>query len=407
MIKVTVKINGIEYSLKGREDEKYLKEVAEYVDSKVREIKTKSPSLSTVDYCVLAALNIADELYKADIELGEFNKKKSALEEMNLDLKESIKGLIEENEKIKINQENSLNEFNEEIKVLKDEIKVLMEEKNDLAIENNDLKKDNNILSNLNNKLNEEIVQVNNLSEILNKEIVDIKEKNSALEKNIDKCRNAENSYKAKIDSLNNEIKLSINKSEENKRKEQVLKEEINNVKKENHKLDQEINKVLHSKSLLEDELDIAQSKNLEVKEQLDTLNYDFSELEGKLENNKKELIKEKELNRSLVEELNSIHKSIKVLEDDNLQSNEDMELLNNEIAELKDEIEIKNNELIDARKIAERLSYEKKKIMENGKESRQELKTNKYKVLDLEKKLMDAQIEIAKLKREKNPLMK
>ena len=132
-----------------------------------------------------------------------------------------------------------------------------------------------------------------------------------------------------------------------------------------------------------------------------------LSDLEYKYEDNKKELVKEKELNRSLVEELNSIHKNMKSLEDDNLQNNENVELLNKEIIELKDELEVKNNELIEARDKAEKLSYEKQKIMENGKDSRQELKTSKYKVLDLEKKLMDAQIEIAKLKKERNPLMK
>ena len=82
--------------------------------------------------------------------------------------------------------------------------------------------------------------------------------------------------------------------------------------------------------------------------------------------------MKEKELNRSLVEELNSIHKNIKALEDDNLQNNESVELLNKEIIELKDELELKNNELIEARDKAEKLSYEKQKIMENGKDSRQ-----------------------------------
>ena len=87
MIKVTVKINGIEYSLKGREDENYLKEVAEYVNSKMNEIKTKNPLLSTVDSGVLAALNIADELYKADIEIEEFKKKKESLEERNSGLR--------------------------------------------------------------------------------------------------------------------------------------------------------------------------------------------------------------------------------------------------------------------------------------------------------------------------------
>ena len=38
---VTVKINGMEYNLKGKEDEKYLLEVADYVDGKFKEISSK------------------------------------------------------------------------------------------------------------------------------------------------------------------------------------------------------------------------------------------------------------------------------------------------------------------------------------------------------------------------------
>ena len=169
MIKVTVKINGIEYSLKGREDENYLKEVAEYVNSKMNEIKTKNPLLSTVDSGVLAALNIADELYKADIEIEEFKKKKESLEERNSGLREGIKELREENDKLKADKEKAVKDLEGKIKVLQDEIKVLMEEKNVLAIENNDIKKDNNILTNLNNKLNEEIVQVNKVKYLIKK----------------------------------------------------------------------------------------------------------------------------------------------------------------------------------------------------------------------------------------------
>ena len=46
MIKVTVKINGKDYNLVGREDEKYLKDLAEYVNSRISEVKGKNPLLS-------------------------------------------------------------------------------------------------------------------------------------------------------------------------------------------------------------------------------------------------------------------------------------------------------------------------------------------------------------------------
>ena len=35
---VTVIINGVEYNLRGKEDEKYLLDVAAYVDTKIKEI---------------------------------------------------------------------------------------------------------------------------------------------------------------------------------------------------------------------------------------------------------------------------------------------------------------------------------------------------------------------------------
>ena len=313
MIKVTVKINGIEYNLKGREDENYLKEVAEYVDSKINEIKTKNALLSTVDSGVLAALNIADELYKADLEIEDFKKKSESLKEKNLELREEmseqIKALEElrkEVDEIKEDKEKTLKDFNDKIKILQDEIKALIEEKNVLAIENNDIKKESNIVKNLNNKLNEEIVQVNNLSEILNKEIVEVKEKNINLKNNINKYIDNEKGYKSKIEDLNKEISGLNEREKENNINENILKEE-----------------------------------------------------------------------------------------------------LDKEIIELKDELELKSNELSEAIEKAKKLSYEKQKIMESSKDSRQELKTNKYKVLDLEKKLMDAQIEIAKLKKARNPLIK
>ena len=43
---VTVVINGIEYNLRVKEDERYLSEVAAYVDTKIREISGSNKKLS-------------------------------------------------------------------------------------------------------------------------------------------------------------------------------------------------------------------------------------------------------------------------------------------------------------------------------------------------------------------------
>ena len=56
---VTVKINGVEYNLKGKEDDEYLLKVAAYVDSKFKEISVNNNKLSLSSVAVLSALNIA------------------------------------------------------------------------------------------------------------------------------------------------------------------------------------------------------------------------------------------------------------------------------------------------------------------------------------------------------------
>ena len=65
---VTVKINGMEYNLKGKEDDEYLLKVSEYVDGKFKEVSSNNNKLSISSVAVLSALNIADELFKCNKE---------------------------------------------------------------------------------------------------------------------------------------------------------------------------------------------------------------------------------------------------------------------------------------------------------------------------------------------------
>jgi cell division protein ZapA len=60
----TVQIFGREYKIKGYADRDYILRVAEYVDGKMRELARNSSLPSHDRLAILAALNIADELWQ-------------------------------------------------------------------------------------------------------------------------------------------------------------------------------------------------------------------------------------------------------------------------------------------------------------------------------------------------------
>jgi cell division protein ZapA len=62
---VTIQIYGESYTLKAGGDPSYIKEVAAFVDGKMREISSGGKAITTDKVAMLAALNIADELFKA------------------------------------------------------------------------------------------------------------------------------------------------------------------------------------------------------------------------------------------------------------------------------------------------------------------------------------------------------
>ena len=59
-----VNIYGTEYPIKGTTDVEYIKRVAQYVDSKMREVNKNISIDSSLKVSILAALNITDELFK-------------------------------------------------------------------------------------------------------------------------------------------------------------------------------------------------------------------------------------------------------------------------------------------------------------------------------------------------------
>lgn len=61
---VEVTILGQKYTLKGDASEEYIKKLAAYVDGKLKEVHSASPSITPLKAAILASLTIADELHK-------------------------------------------------------------------------------------------------------------------------------------------------------------------------------------------------------------------------------------------------------------------------------------------------------------------------------------------------------
>lgn len=60
----TVEILGREYRIRGVADEEYIREVAKYVDEKMREVQQATALPSQDRLGILVALNIADEFFQ-------------------------------------------------------------------------------------------------------------------------------------------------------------------------------------------------------------------------------------------------------------------------------------------------------------------------------------------------------
>lgn len=90
--RVTVTIDGQEYTLVASEDAAYMRKVAAHVDTKIQEVR-QGGKVSSTDAAVLAALNMADEYFKS-LEAAENLRMqiKESLEEskkLNLELSEA------------------------------------------------------------------------------------------------------------------------------------------------------------------------------------------------------------------------------------------------------------------------------------------------------------------------------
>ena len=89
---VKVDIYGKEYTVKGQADSTYIESVAEYVDSKMKEVDANVPFESSLRVAILAAMNITDELFS---QKSSKNVKNDDLEEKAKILAQALEDTLE------------------------------------------------------------------------------------------------------------------------------------------------------------------------------------------------------------------------------------------------------------------------------------------------------------------------
>lgn len=136
---LNVKINGIDYNLKGEEDEEYLIKISSYVDKKVKAMLESNDKLSTSSAAVLCALNSVDEMFKMQVKCKRLASRIEQMEKIELEFqnqitesKKKLKNLEDFNAELKQKTENMtksqyIKKKDEEIEIYKKEAELIKE----------------------------------------------------------------------------------------------------------------------------------------------------------------------------------------------------------------------------------------------------------------------------------------
>ena len=91
---VTVEIAGQRYPIRSSLDERYVSELAAYVDQKMRAASVAAPSSDMLGLAILVALNIADEFFRVRQQTssatGDINERAMRLERLVDDVLEQV-----------------------------------------------------------------------------------------------------------------------------------------------------------------------------------------------------------------------------------------------------------------------------------------------------------------------------
>ncbi|MDD5672973.1 MAG: cell division protein ZapA [Chitinivibrionales bacterium] len=91
---IHVQIHGDEYSIKSDTDEETIKKVAEYVNAKIIEIQEKTASRDRSKVAVLAAMNIAGELFELRQQYDQHQKQIEQIAQKTRKIEQSIQAQL-------------------------------------------------------------------------------------------------------------------------------------------------------------------------------------------------------------------------------------------------------------------------------------------------------------------------
>ncbi len=150
--KVTVKINGQEYSVVGAEPKEYLLKVSSFVDDKMEDIAKANTKLSTSMMAVLTCINIADQYIKTKDSLDEKEKEIQQPQQEIMELEKHIETLhseLNEKDRAYSELEKKIEEIGTDLQE-DEQIGLLREE---LLEKEDDLEKAQALINDLQNKL--------------------------------------------------------------------------------------------------------------------------------------------------------------------------------------------------------------------------------------------------------------
>lgn len=96
MNKVIVNIQGVEYTLVGKESEEYISQIGETVDDLLSNMLKTNRKLNVSTAAILTSCNLVDEKFKLEDELGEVGKKEEVFTKEKQDLMSRIEELESE-----------------------------------------------------------------------------------------------------------------------------------------------------------------------------------------------------------------------------------------------------------------------------------------------------------------------
>lgn len=399
---VTIKINGIEYNLKGKENEEYLVNVAGYVDGKVKEIMNNNPRLSSTAIATLAALNIADELFKCDKEADELSKKKSSLEERHLTLRERLKEVKLETEVILEEKDKEINSLRLTVEELSKKIEVMelqCDEAQALTYKLNELEKENERITELEEEFNKVQFQNNTLQKELSEKDYELVQALNSLDNINLKIKDIEENSTDELEALITENKLLKSSNDDLRTAVEDSYIKLSNLEQENGQLIVREEELSDKLALIEGEsksqLEFIEEK---YKHKLETLESDYNEKLNILQQEVTVKAKQLEEKRENVEILQKTISEKEALLLEVIPQEKEIEYTK-KIDDLKKEIVILEEESKKALSL-------NTKYKERSKAMHLQLQTSRYKVLDLERKLVDINIELAKARKASNPLL-